>query len=119
MKPTDHDLAYKEFEHKEDALLTQIIVYIISKLRKKDVDDYGIEINSFWVMLWDSMLSMSDMKRIIKYEIPESIRWEYWDMISLSCDSTRVKKTIKEWSKKWDDFSKVNLCTFYRVLNYK
>ncbi len=71
-------------------------------------DDWNPQWLSIWCELCDMLyLSVHDMQRIIKYEIPKSVVYEYNDRKTESFISDRIKENI-------DIIKDYNLISFHR-----
>ena len=92
----------------------QYIRNIITDIWKQDVEDYWIEILTPWFIdFWDYYISFSDFEWVAKYNIPESIFYEYQDWISLTCETKRCKEFKDSLQDNPDLFPNWNLYLFY------
>lgn len=86
-------------------LQEDFVKYVISNIWNEATNGRSININSYWLVeLSDMFFWFDDFIVFAKYEIPKEIIYEWYDHISLSYTTDRVKdylETIKEKDFKW------------------
>lgn len=91
-----------------ETLQILFIEKIIYEIWDKNPNDYWIEISWKFIDFQNYTISFRDFESIARYNIPESIAYEYWDSNSMTFESDRIKEAKKYYN------CDINLVMFYR-----